>query len=130
MVTQLYASYKTDRSPRVKCDTHLLRHVVAQKLMLDENSGWVKLGRDAFVIPRTTSAAFLSQCTNIVWLLLTENPPKMMTFGELVESIFLSLFWLRLLNSISVYHYPQRSAGSAGNGGEVLWKNIRLPEVE
>lgn len=76
MVTQLYASYKTDRSPRVKCDTHLLHHVVAQKLMLDENSGWVKLGRDAFVIPRTTSAAFLSQCTNIVWLLLTKNPPK------------------------------------------------------
>lgn len=58
----------------MKCDTHLLRHVVAQKLMLDENSGWVKLGRDAFVIPRTNSAAFLSQCTNIVWLLLTKKP--------------------------------------------------------
>lgn len=71
VVPQFDASFKTVRLTRVTCDTPLLCHNVAQKLMLDENFGLVKLGGDTFVSPWTTSAAFLSQCT--VLLLLTKN---------------------------------------------------------
>lgn len=100
--TTWYFFFKRDRFPRVKWD-HLSCHVVAQKLMLGENlgSGYLSL----FIVPWTTSASFLSQCTNII-LLLTKKTVNYSMWRACLKHFLFLLGWGCWIPS--VFHYPQK----------------------